>query len=202
MGKLNLLKGKWDGKVGQTVGAKWKNKATVRTYSIPANPKTEAQMSVRSAFSNITKFVALFADQIKYLNALDTKGMSVRNAIIKLNKAMIDSGTVDVASLVISKGGLQKPQAFTAEKDGTTNAIKATWGEVTATNFTSEAQAVIVAVDGENQIVDVFTGLVSAKTATGTISFASSTSVKVFGYFFDKRGTSKVASLSVEKTVE
>lgn len=74
MGKLNLLKGKWDGKVGQTVGAKWKNKATVRTYSIPANPKTEAQMSVRGAFSNITKFVALFADQIKYLNALDTKG--------------------------------------------------------------------------------------------------------------------------------
>lgn len=202
MGKLNLLKGKWDGKVGQTVGAKWKNKATVRTYSIPANPKTEAQMSVRSAFSDITKFVALFADQIKYLNALDTKGMSVRNAIIKLNKAMIDSGTVDVANLVISKGGLQKPQAFNAEKDGVSNAIKVTWGEVTATNFTTEAQAVIVAVDGENQIVDVFTGLVSAKTATGTISFASSTSVKVFAYFFDKRGTSKVASLSVEKTVE
>lgn len=202
MGKLNLLKGKWDGKVGQTVGAKWKNKATVRTYSIPANPKTEAQLSVRGAFSTITKFVALFADQIKYLNALDTKGMSVRNAIIKLNKAMIDSGTVGVANLVISKGGLQKPQAFTAEKDATSNAIKATWGEVTATNFTSEAQAVIVAVDEENQIVDVFTGLVSAKTATGTISFASSTSVKVFGYFFDKRGTSKVASLSVEKTVE
>lgn len=202
MGKLNLLKGKWDGKVGQTVGAKWKNKATVRTYSIPANPKTEAQMSVRGAFSNITKFVALFADQIKYLNALDTKGMSVRNAIIKLNKTMINGGAVDVANLVISKGGLQKPQAFAAEKDGTTNAIKVTWGEVTATNFTSAAQAVIVAVDEENQIVDVFTGLVSAKTATGTISFASSTSVKVFGYFFDKRGTSKVASLSVEKTVE
>lgn len=202
MGKLNLLKGKWDGKVGQTVGAKWKNKATVRTYSIPANPKTEAQVSVRSAFSDITKFVALFADQIKYLNALDTKGMSVRNAIIKLNKAMIDGGAVDVANLVISKGGLQKPQAFNAVKDDTTNAIKATWNEVTATNFTSEAQAVIVAVDGANQIVDVFTGLVSAKEATGTISFASSTSVKVFGYFFDKRGTSKVASLSVEKTVE
>lgn len=202
MGKLNLLKGKWDGKVGQTVGAKWKNKATVRTYSIPANPKTEAQMSVRGAFSEITKFVALFADQIKYLNALDTKGMSVRNAIIKLNKSMIDAGTVDVANLVISKGGLQKPQTFSAEKDGTTNAIKATWAEVTATNFTSGAQAVIVAVDEESQIVDVFTALVSAKEAIGSISFASSTSVKVFGYFFDKRGTSKVASLSVEKTVE
>lgn len=197
MGKLNLLKAKYDGKVGETVGAKWKNKSTIRTYSIPSNPKTEAQVTVRTAFSELTKFIALFADQIKYLTALDVSGMSVRNAIIKLNKSMIDSGTVTVASLAVSKGGLQKPQGVTFTKDASTGAIKAVWSEVTATNFTSAAQAVVIAVDSENQITDVFTGLVSAKEANGTVSFTSSTNVQCYIYFFDKRGTSKVASPSV-----
>lgn len=197
MGKLNLLKAKYDGKVGETVGAKWKNKSTIRTYSIPANPKTEAQVTVRTAFSELTKFIALFADQIKYLTALDVSGMSVRNAIIKLNKSMIDSGTVTVANLAVSKGGLQKPQSVAFSKDSSSGAITATWSAVTATNFTSAAQAVVIAVDSENQITDVFTGLVSANTATGTVSFTNSTTVQCYVYFFDKRGTSKVASPSV-----
>lgn len=197
MGKMNLLKAKYDGRVGETIGAKWKNKSTIRTYSIPANPKTEAQMTVRNAFSELTKFIALFADQIKYLTALDVSGMSVRNALIKLNKSMIDTGTVTLSALAVSKGGLQKPQSVAFTKDSSSNVIKASWGEVTATNFTSKAQAVVIAVDSENQITDVFTGLVSAEEATGTVSFADSDNVQCYVYFFDKRGTSKVASPSV-----
>lgn len=196
MGKMNLLKAKYDGKVGQTVGAKWKNKPTIRTYSTPANPKTEAQMSVRNAFSQITKFVALFADNIKYKTALDVSGMSVRNAIIKLNKGMIDSGTVTLKDLQISKGGLQKPITFAAEKD-TDNTIKVTWSKPTATNFTSKAKLVIVAVDEESQITDVFEAEASAEIAKGTVSFETAKGIQVFGYYIDYRGTSKVGSISV-----
>ena len=53
MGIMNLLKADWKGKVGQTVGAKWKNKSTIRTYSIPADPKTAAQLEVRDAFMSL-----------------------------------------------------------------------------------------------------------------------------------------------------
>lgn len=201
MGKMNLLKAKYDGKVGQTVGAKWKNKSTIRTYSTPANPKTEAQTSVRSAFKSLTSYIALFADQIKYLNALNTSGMSVRNALIKLNKSMIDSGTVTVTNLQISKGGLQKPLGFTASKDESANTIKVSWTAPTATNFTSDAQMVIVAVDEEQQIVDVFTAKADAAEATGTVSFANATDIQVFGYYLDKRASAKVASVSVESTI-
>lgn len=197
---MNLLKAKYDGKVGQTVGAKWKNKPTIRTYSTPANPKTEAQMSVRSAFSKITKFVALFADSIKYKTALDVSGMSVRNAIIKLNKGMIDSGTVELKNLQISKGGLQKPVAFTAEKD-TDNKIKVTWSKPTATNFTSKAKLVIVAVDEESQITDVFEEAASTGTAKGTVLFEAAKGIQVFGYYIDYRGTSKVGSVSVSTEI-
>ena len=92
MGKMNLLKANWEGKVGQTVGAKWKNKSTIRTYTKPSNPDTAAQQSVRTVFGDMTSFVALFADQIKYLSALDTAGQSVRNAIIQANKDQIEAG--------------------------------------------------------------------------------------------------------------
>lgn len=201
MGKMNLLKGSWDGKVGETVGAKWKNKKTIRTYTKPSNPNTQAQQNVRSAFKQITSFVALFADQIRYLTALDVSGMSVRNAIIKLNKDMIDANSVDLANLLISKGGLQKPAAFTASKDESTNAVKATWTSPVATNFTADAEMIIVAVDAETQMVDVFKAKATAETATGTVSFASATDVQVYGYYLDKRGNAKVASTSVESTI-
>lgn len=200
MGKMNLLKAKYDGKVGQTVGAKWKNKATIRTYSTPANPKTESQMKVRDAFSQITKFVALFADSIKYKTALDVSGMSVRNAIIKLNKSMIDSGDVALKDLQISKGGLQKPMTFAAVKD-TDNTIKVTWAKPTATNFTSKAKLVIVAVDEEEQITDVFEADATAEAAKGSVSFENATGIQVYGYYIDYRGTSKVGSVSVSSEI-
>lgn len=201
MGKMNLLKGSWDGKVGETVGAKWKNKKTIRTYTKPSNPNTQAQQNVRSAFKTITSFVALFADQIRYKTALDVSGMSVRNAIIKLNKSMIEANNVDLKDLLISKGGLQKPISFSAEKDESSNAVKATWTKPTATNFTDEAKMVVVAVDAETQVIDVFEALASAGTASGTVSFADATDVQVYGYYLDKRGNAKVASNSVESTI-
>ncbi len=152
MGKLNLLKGAYEGKVGQTVGAKWKNKSTVRTFTKPSDPKTQAQMDVRSAFAAMTSFVALFADQIKYISPLSTAGMSVRNAIIKQNKAQIQGNAFDAANLVIAKGGLQKPSTVAVTKEETTNVIKATFAKPTATNFTKKAIAVLVAVDKETRL--------------------------------------------------
>ena len=199
MGKMNLLKSKWDGKVGQTVGAKWKNKATIRTYSIPSNPNTQAQRTVRGAFKTLTSFVALFAEGIKYLSPLDTSGMSVRNAIIKLNKEMIQTGTVVLADLQIAKGGLQKPQTFAATLSG--NNVSVTWVKPTATNFTEEAKLVVVAVDAENQIAEVFEADYDAESASGTVSFASGSEIEVYAYYLDKRGSNKIGSNSVHAQI-
>ena len=199
MGKMNLLKAKYDGKVGQTVGSKWKNQATLRTYSKPSNPNTEAQQTVRSAFASITSFVALFADQIKYLNALDTSGMSVRNAIIKLNKDKMNGGAIDFSTLVISKGGLQKPINAALKNDAGTP--KFTWDTPTATNFTAEAKAIAIFVDPTDQIVDVVEVAVNALAAEASMSFGTNSDVYGFLYFLDKRGSNKIASLSVASKV-
>lgn len=195
MGTLNLLKANYNGKVGQTVGAKWKNLSTIRTFSKPANPNTDAQQSVRNAFKQITSFVALFADLIKYKSALDTSGMSVRNAIIKLNKDMIASGTVALDDLIVSKGGLQKPIGATL-----TNASgnpKFVWSAPTATNFTPNAKAVAIFVNATDQITDVVEADVTDLAAESTVDFGTTNTVQGYLYFIDKRGSNKVASLSV-----
>ena len=197
MGKMNLLKGKWDGKVGQTVGAKWKNKATIRTYSVPSNPNTQAQQDVRGAFKAMSQYVALFADGIKYKSALNVAGMSVRNAIIKLNKDMIAMNNFEKASLLVSKGGLQKPTSVVASLEESTNVAKVTFNAPTATNFTAKAEVVVIAIDEKEGLVDVFTGKASEGTTKGTIAFADKEDIQMYVYFLDYRGSNKVASESV-----
>lgn len=193
MGKMNLLKANWEGKVGQTVGAKWKNKSTIRTYTKPANPDTAAQQSVRGVFGSMTSFVAMFADQIKYLSALNTAGQSVRNAIVQINKEMISGGNFEKSNLIISKGGLQK----VAGESGSASSGKVTitWNKPTATNFTPSAKLIAVMVQPETGLVEVVEADATAETLTGNMTFENGT-VDAYIYYLDKRGSNKVASVS------
>lgn len=198
MGKMNLLKANWEGKVGQTVGAKWKNKSTIRTYTKPSNPSTAGQQSVRGVFASMTTFVAMFADQIKYLSALNTAGQSVRNAIIQANKAQIMDGAFDKATLLISKGGLQKVAGENASE--TAGKITVTWTKPTATNFTANAELIAVMVQPESGLVEVAKAKADAETLTGNMTFENGR-VDVYVYYLDKRGSNKVASASDYITV-
>ena len=193
MGKMNLLKANWEGKVGQTVGAKWKNKSTIRTYTKPSNPDTAAQQSVRGVFGAMTSFVAMFADQIKYLSALNTSGQSVRNAIVQINKGMITGGTFEKSNLIISKGGLQK----VAGESGSASSgkVTVTWNRPTATNFTPDAKLIAVMVQPATGLVEVAEADANAETLTGNMTFENGT-VDAYVYFLDKRGSNKVASMS------
>ena len=193
MGKMNLLKANWEGKVGQTVGAKWKNKSTIRTYTKPSNPNTAAQQGVRGVFAEMTSFVAMFADQIKYLSALNTAGQSVRNAIIQANKAQMMASAFDKTTLLISKGGLQKVAGETG--NATSGKITITWTKPTATNFTANAELIAVMVQPTSGLVEVVTAPAIAETVSGTMTFANG-EVDVYVYYLDKRGSNKVASAS------
>ena len=190
---MNLLKANWEGKVGQTVGAKWKNLSTIRTYTKPSNPNTADQQKVRGVFAEMTSFVALFADQIKYLSALNTSGQSVRNAIIQANKAQIMGGTFNKDTLIISKGGLQKVAGESANQSA--GKVTITWDNPTATNFTENAKLVAVMVQPTSGLVEVAEADAKAGTLSGNITFASGL-VDIYVYYLDKRGSNKVASIS------
>lgn len=193
MGKLHFLTGGYTGKVGETTGAKWKSVKTVRQYATPSNPNTEAQQTVRGGFKAVNAFVALFSDQIRYLSALDTSKMSVRNAIVKLNKDMVAVNAFVKADLIVSKGGLQKVNGEAATATG--GKVTVTWNAPTATNFTSEAQLVAIMVQEASGMVEVKTAKADALTLSGDLTFESG-DVDVYVYFLDKRGSNKIASLS------
>lgn len=193
MGKMNLLKANYEGKVGQTVGAKWKNLSTLRTFTKPSNPNTDAQQTVRSGFKDVNAFVALFADQIRYKSALNTAGMSVRNAIVKLNKEMVSGNNFAKANLIISKGGLQKVAGESATE--ASGKITITWTAPTATNFTEDAKLIGVIVQEASGMVEVVEASATALTVSGEQTFESG-DVDIYVYFLDKRGSNKIASLS------
>lgn len=56
MAKQNFLAGGFYGKLGATVGQRWKNKRTIRTYVVPENPRTPKQVANRTKFSDSVPF--------------------------------------------------------------------------------------------------------------------------------------------------
>ena len=191
MGKLNLLQGKWDGKVGQTVGAKWKNKATIRAYAKPSNPNTALQQEKRTVFKEMSKYVALFADQIKALSSLNTRGQSVRNAIIQANKDQFGtSATFNPETLIVNKGGLVALNGLSY--DTSMGEIK--WTAPTATNISAKAVVVAVCVDQTHTMATVVQAPASAGTVTIPSTYASG---NAYVYMIDYRGSTRVGNNSV-----
>ena len=196
MGKLNILKAAYYGKVGETVGAKWKDKNTVRVLTVPSNPNTMAQQTVRTGFSEISKFVSLFADQIKTVSALNTRGMSVRNAIIKINKEMVSGGSLTAADLVISRGGLPVPQGAAASGAQANGELTVPVTQITGTNVTQKAKIVVVAVSQSQNMAWVETKDNTAGDVTIATGIAGTQPFDVYVYAIDYRGSAKVGSLS------
>lgn len=68
----NFISGGYYGKLGQTVGQRWKNIRTIRSYVVPKDPKSPSQLAQRGLFSNAVKFSQV-ANQANYTQtAFDT----------------------------------------------------------------------------------------------------------------------------------
>jgi hypothetical protein len=201
MGIMNLLKANWSGKVGETVGAKWKNLSTIRTYTKPAYSDTPAQQTIRQGFGEMSAFVALFADQIKSLSALDTKGMSVRNAIVHLNHAMVAAGALDPATLQISRGGLPQPTAITASAPAGLTTLTADWTPSQGATVSARAKVVVIFADKTTNFAAVGSALNSAGTLSITAAVPASATLHCYVYLLDYRGSSRVGSLSSYRAV-
>jgi len=76
-----------------------------------------------------------------------------------------------------------------------------TFAAPTATNFTSKAKLIVVAVDDVDGVVDVFEAAPNAGSTTGTVEFSGTNDIDVYAYWLDFRGSNKVASASVYKAI-
>ena len=59
MAKQNFIAGGYYGKLGETVGQRWKNIRTIRVYVIPHDPKTPAQLRQRAAFGDAVPYAQI-----------------------------------------------------------------------------------------------------------------------------------------------
>lgn len=96
MAFINLLHNGYQGKLGETVGQKWKNQRTVRTYNPHNNSKSEAQLERRAQYkleiNMISKYYASTQNYIPFTN----KGMNKFNCYYRffseIMKAPIQPG--------------------------------------------------------------------------------------------------------------
>jgi hypothetical protein len=200
MGKMNLLKANWEGKVGVTVGAKWKNKSTIRAYTKPAYTDTPAQQVIRTGFGQLTHYLASFTAQMQGLSALNLRGQTIRNALVKLNKDQVIGGALNPATLQVSRGGLPPPSALTASRASAgVYDVSCTAPSSPIISTRAKLVYILATADGTRGIVQ------SAPIGTPAASIAlgddGTQLIYAYVYLLDYRGSSKVGSLSLATSI-
>lgn len=121
----NFLSGGYYGKLGQTIGQRWKNKRTVKSYAVPTNPRTEKQQANRGRFAYGVKLAQL-AQAATYRSLLFSSESNTEWALrMSVAKNATDSGitglnavplcpTGFVPKYLITNAILQNPGATSA----------------------------------------------------------------------------------------
>ena len=92
----NFLSGGYYGKLGATVGQRWKNKRTIRTYVIPANPRTEVQQANRGKFANAVIFAQMGLQMNYYATVFEDPNFTRWNYRMKVARELKDKGMLDL----------------------------------------------------------------------------------------------------------
>lgn len=121
----NFLSGGYYGKLGQTIGQRWKNKRTIKSYAVPTNPRTEKQQANRGRFAYGVKLAQL-AQAATYRSLLFSSESNTEWALrMSVAKNATDSGitgldavplcpTGFVPKYLITNAILQNPGATSA----------------------------------------------------------------------------------------
>ena len=88
----NFLSGGYYGKLGATVGQRWKNKRTIRTYVIPTNPRTEKQQANRGKFSDAVTYAQMAMQMNFYATCFESPDFTKWNYRMKTARQLKDKG--------------------------------------------------------------------------------------------------------------
>lgn len=96
MAKQNFLSGGFYGKLGVVVGQRWKNIRTIRSYVIPANPRTERQQANRGVFGGATKWSQIGMTMNYNATCFEHNSMSRWNYRMRTCRNLQDDGSLDL----------------------------------------------------------------------------------------------------------
>lgn len=114
MAIFNTLAGGYYGKLGQTVGQRWKNKRVLRSYVIPANPRTEKQQANRGTFKEAIMFAQLAQATNPKTNCFDTSKITLWNNRMSLARTLQKLDTSDLNKLPLYPQNFVPPIAIEA----------------------------------------------------------------------------------------
>lgn len=114
MAKFNTLAGGYYGKLGATVGQRWKNIRTVRAYVIPHNPQTEVQQANRQRFSDCVFYAQLAGQMNAKVTAFDTVSKTLWNARMSTARALQDLGYSEMDRLPLYPTTFSVPNIISA----------------------------------------------------------------------------------------
>ena len=88
----NFLSGGYYGKLGATVGQRWKNKRTIRTYVVPANPRTPTQQANRGRFADAVTYAQMGMQMNYYCTLFDDPNFTKWNYRMKVARELKNAG--------------------------------------------------------------------------------------------------------------
>ena len=92
----NFLSGGYYGKLGATVGQRWKNKRTIRTYVIPKNPRTPTQQANRGKFADAVIFAQMGLQMNYYCTLFEDPNFTKWNFRMKTARELKNAGLFDL----------------------------------------------------------------------------------------------------------
>jgi hypothetical protein len=161
MATLNFVRGSIKGRVGQFVGSSWRGKEYIKTFTPPANPKTEGQVAIRTIFQRIAHIAkAIYEGVLKPFTFPRPRNLTAYNRMVQINKDLFDDRAWDPAKLKIFDGPLFNPGIASAAVsgadvivsfdatigEGTDKAIAVVYDNLTETTLYGEAARADAAV--------------------------------------------------------
>lgn len=144
MAKQNFLAGGYYGKLGQTVGQRWKNIRTIRSYVIPSNPRTEIQQKNRGRFGDCV-FYAQLANQLNYkAPCFKSNSMTDWNYRMKTARELQDLGLEELERIPLYPTSLSVP--YTISEATITEQITSTRVKIAVSGNLPEKERVLTLV--------------------------------------------------------
>ncbi|MEE1220138.1 MAG: hypothetical protein U0L20_09475 [Ruminococcus sp.] len=109
----NFLSGGYYGKLGATVGQRWKNKRTIRTYVIPKNPRTPTQQANRGKFANAVAFAQMGLQMNYYCTLFEDPNFTKWNYRMKTARELKDAGLFDLDLIPLYPSSFTPPTLLT-----------------------------------------------------------------------------------------
>ena len=109
----NFLSGGYYGKLGATVGQRWKNKRTIRTYVIPKNPRTPSQQANRGKFANAVTFAQMGLQMNYYCTLFEAPNFTKWNYRMKTARELKNSGLFDLDLIPLYPTSFTPPTLLT-----------------------------------------------------------------------------------------